>query len=83
MHEHDEHISDELRQDLEARDVIERNQEQSRRLLAERAERENEPPRNDPRHNAQGVAPGQQNLPIGGNSNPNSQGGSSKRHKPD
>jgi hypothetical protein len=70
------------------REIVERNVEASRRLLEERrnaetaAEHEDEPARNDPRHNDQNVAPGQTSVPLGGTSNPNSQGGSSKRHKP-
>jgi hypothetical protein len=74
-----ERMSDELSE----HDIVQRNVEASRRLLEERRQaHDDEPARNDPRHNDQNVTPGQTSVPAGGTSNPNSQGGSSKRHKP-
>jgi hypothetical protein len=70
--------------ELSEHEIVQHNVEASRRLLEERrqAAHDDEPARNDPRHNDQNVAPGQTSVPAGGTSNPNSQGGSSKRHKP-
>lgn len=68
-------------------EIIERNVERAREVIEKKANDENSgqaqaPGPSDPQRVGDPVAPGQWNRPIGGFSNPNFQGGSSKRQKP-
>jgi hypothetical protein len=64
-------------------EVIQRNIEKSREVIEGRSHDDDAAPAHpdDPRTETT-APPGQWNVPIGGVSNMNSQGGSSKRHKP-
>lgn len=68
-------------------EVIKRNIERSREVIEARKRSENEgkatrPGSSDPNRTDDDVAPNQWNVPAGGQSGPNTQGGSTKRHKP-
>ena len=68
-------------------EIIERNMERSREVIANRKDSDDEgkalkPGTGDPNRTDDNVAPNQRNVSVGGQSGPNSQGGSSKRHKP-
>jgi hypothetical protein len=68
-------------------EVIERNIERSREVIASRKHSENEgkaqkPTTEDPNRPGDTVAPNQWDVPVGGQAGPNFRGGSSKRQKP-
>jgi hypothetical protein len=68
-------------------EVIERNVERSREVIEARKRSENEgkarkPTQDDPNRVDESAAPNQWDVPAGGQSGPNVQGGSTRRHKP-
>lgn len=68
-------------------EIIERNVERAREVIEKKANDESSgqaqaPSPSDPQRVGDPVAPNQWNVPLGGNSGPNFNGGSSKRQKP-
>lgn len=68
-------------------EVIERNVQRSKEVIAARKHSENEgkarkPTPDDPNRVKDSAAPNQWDIPAGGQSGPNVGGGSTRRHKP-